>query len=76
MNAQLLARLPTVGAEPRAAQAASAIGSAVSSQAQIIDDLLDLSRINTGKMALAATSLDLAELVHDIANRSAPSAPI
>ncbi len=66
MNAHLLARLPAFAAEPRAARATGAIGSAVSSQVQIINDLLDLSQVNMGKVALGLAPLDLAALVRNI----------
>lgn len=44
-----------------------AIRAAAVSQAKIINDLLDLSRVTTGKLALSLHNLDLCELVQEIA---------
>lgn len=52
LNAELVARLSVVKTQAVAARAVETILNAVSSQARIIDDLLDLSRINTGKLKL------------------------
>lgn len=35
----------------------------------LVDELLDLSRIQTGKFPLALDSVDLSEVVHDVTNR-------
>ena len=67
MNANLLTRLPEFRAAPRAERVAGAISSAVASQARIINDLLELSRVSTGKLNLAPTRVDLARLVREIA---------
>ena len=66
MNAQLLSRLPSSAVDPRALRSTQSIMSAVSSQAQIINDLLELSRANVGKISLAPALLDLAELTANI----------
>ena len=66
MSAQLLTRLPGFQAEPRAERAAAAIKSAVASQVQIINDLLELSRANAGKIVLALESVDLRLLIQNI----------
>jgi len=72
MSAQLLSRLPGVDAEPRAVRAAASIKSAVASQAQIINDLLELSRVTTGKVTLARTAVDLPGLVRNIVQAVGP----
>src|SRR5450830_1712993 len=62
INAEPLARLAPVRDTPAAARAATAIRKAVASQAKIIDDLLDMARLNTGKLALDCQDIDLAEV--------------
>lgn len=66
LNAELLSRLPEARRIGAVARAASAIRQAVLSQAQIIDDLLDLSRINTGKLHLQPRRFDLPTAVRTI----------
>jgi two-component system CheB/CheR fusion protein len=56
LSAELLLRLPEARALPVVARAAETIQRTVRSQAQIIDDLLDLSRRPTGKRALHRTA--------------------
>ncbi|HEX6704278.1 MAG TPA: response regulator, partial [Albitalea sp.] len=58
LNAELLVRLPEARELPSVQRAADIIRRTVISQAQIIDDLLDLSRINTGKLALNRSAVD------------------
>jgi two-component system CheB/CheR fusion protein len=52
VNADLLVRMPEVRDAPAVARAAGIIRRTVLGQAQIIDDLLDLSRLHTGKLTL------------------------
>ena len=52
VHAELLARLPELQQLPALRRAADSIRGAVRSQTKIIDDLLDLSRARTGKLAL------------------------
>ncbi|MEJ8852779.1 ATP-binding protein, partial [Variovorax rhizosphaerae] len=52
VSAELIGRSPEVQDSPRLSRAADAIRRTVHAQAQIIDDLLDLSRLQTGKLAL------------------------
>ncbi len=66
LNAQLLRRLPTVTSVPSAVKAISSINDAVASQARIIDDLMDVARIRTGKLQLQTTVVDFAALLRDI----------
>ncbi|MDB5821115.1 MAG: cheBR [Rhizobacter sp.] len=66
LNAELLLRLPQVREVSVVSRAATTIRSAVASQAQIIDDLLDLSRLNTGKFVLTSSHVDLKPVVERI----------
>ncbi|SDE87760.1 two-component system, chemotaxis family, CheB/CheR fusion protein [Massilia sp. PDC64] len=63
ISVELLARLPELRQVPAVARSANVIRNAVQSQAKLIDDLLDMSRVRTGKLALALAPLDLAPLV-------------
>lgn len=63
INAELLLRFHESKASPAITKATSAILNAAVSQAKIIDDLLDFSRINTGKLALSLTEVDLCQQV-------------
>ncbi|HET9642464.1 MAG TPA: CheR family methyltransferase [Burkholderiaceae bacterium] len=60
LNAEMLTRLPEARELPAVQRAAATIRRTVLGQAQIIDDLLDSSRINTGKLALNRGRVDLA----------------
>ena len=62
VNAELLISQPEVRALPGAVRAGEAIRLAVASQAKIIDDLLDLSRAQTGKLVLTLLPEELNEL--------------
>ncbi|HET6433100.1 CheR family methyltransferase [Dyella sp.] len=67
MNAELLSMLPEIKQNEAARRAASVVRSSILSQGKIIDDLLDLSRISTGKFALALGAVDLSESVRRLA---------
>ncbi|WP_157271366.1 CheR family methyltransferase [Azohydromonas aeria] len=67
LSAELLLRTPEARALPAVVRVAETIRRTVRSQAQIIDDLLDLSRLRTGKLALHRTGTDAATLVRGIA---------
>ena len=68
LNTELLARSPEVVADPRLARATDTIRRAVQGQAQIIDDLLDLSRLNTGKLSLTRTPVQWHAIIERIAD--------
>jgi two-component system CheB/CheR fusion protein len=74
MNAHLISRLASAAADQQTIRSAKSILSAVSSQVQIIDDLLDLSRANTGKVALSPKLLAMDELVRSIATAAGADA--
>lgn len=63
LNTELLARMPEVGVAPKAVGALEKIRKAVHNQSQIIGDLLDLSRIQTGKLKLDCRPLRLVDSV-------------
>lgn len=58
LNADLLMRLPEARALPSVQRAAGIIRRTVLTQAQVIEDLLDLSRLNTGKLTLHRSPVD------------------
>lgn len=66
VNAEILSRLPTVQATGAAVRATETIQRAVMGQAKIIDDLLDFSRLHTGKLALRRTAMDLVRVIDAI----------
>ncbi|MGB9110705.1 MAG: CheR family methyltransferase [Telluria sp.] len=63
INAELLARIPEVRASVTALRCTEAIRASVDSQAKIIEDLLDLSRVRTGKLALSVAPLDAGKAI-------------
>jgi two-component system CheB/CheR fusion protein len=66
LNTQLLRRLSAVKASPAAVKAVSRIQEAVVSQAKIIDDLLDVARVRTGKLKLSREPIDLIRILTEI----------
>ena len=68
VNAELLTRLPEVRESPGVARVADVIRRTVLSQAKIIDDLLDLSRLRTGKLSLNFAPIDWAAIIERLAD--------
>ncbi|WP_346730384.1 CheR family methyltransferase [Caballeronia sp. dw_276] len=68
VKAEMLPRIPEARGVPAIQIAADAIQRAVLGQAKIIDDLLDLSRVRTGKLALNLATSDVAQMLATIAN--------
>lgn len=64
VNAEILSRTATaaLGAQPHALRAMDTLKHAVRTQGKIIDDLLDLSRVRTGKLTLDMVAVDLVTL--------------
>ena len=60
--------------ESAATRAATAIERSARSQAQLIDDLLDVSRIITGKFQIDKKNIDLVELIHSSIDMIRPAA--
>jgi two-component system CheB/CheR fusion protein len=61
-----LSRAPEVRGAEATARVVEQLRRAVQGQRKIIDDLLDLSRLRTGKLSLNMAAVDLGALVHDI----------
>jgi two-component system CheB/CheR fusion protein len=68
MNAELVGRSASGSDDATLKRAAEAIRRTVEGQAQIIDDLLDLSRLNTGKLALKLGPVNVSECIRRIAD--------
>ena len=68
VKAEMLPRIPEARGVPAIQLAADAIQRAVLGQAKIIDDLLDLSRVRTGKLALNLAMGDVAHMLEIIAD--------
>ncbi|MBY4946600.1 PAS domain S-box protein [Cupriavidus respiraculi] len=66
VNAEILSRLPAVQTTGTAVRATETIQRAVMGQAKIIDDLLDFSRVHTGKLALRRTAVDVVRVLEAI----------
>lgn len=70
--AQMLRMFGT--AQDNAEQAADAILSSAKAQSQLVEDLLDLSRITTGKLRLRTDPVDLQEVVESAIQTVVPAA--
>ncbi|MBS6037909.1 MULTISPECIES: CheR family methyltransferase [Pseudomonas] len=66
LNAEMLRRLPSIKQIGNASKAVATICEAVGSQARIIDDLLDVARIRTGKLKLKTEPVDLGAILRGI----------
>lgn len=74
VNTELLINQPGVKTLPPVLRAGENIRQAVASQVKIIDDLLDLSRVRTGKLTFKITSVALDELLATIVEAAAENA--
>jgi two-component system CheB/CheR fusion protein len=76
LNADLICRLTDAGTNPMLSKAAQAIRASTASQAKIINDLLDLSRLKTGKMTVNRRRIDLNVMTRNIVDvvRADPAA--
>ncbi len=66
MNAEMLKRTPEARSLPKVQEAAEIIRGAAQSQATLINDLLDLSRAQTGKLHLDKKHIDLVPLIERV----------
>lgn len=69
--AELLLRNPN---PPTIAEAARSIATSAALQAQLVDDLLDVSRIMTGKFGITGAEMNLSPVVHDAVSALRPMA--
>jgi two-component system CheB/CheR fusion protein len=74
VKAEMLTRAPELRDIPLVRDATGVILRAVVGQAKIIDDLLDLSRARTGKLALHLVSVDVSAIVRTVVDASASDA--
>jgi two-component system CheB/CheR fusion protein len=74
LNAQLLATQPEAAASKTLLRIADSITAGVKSQTQLIDDLLELARAQTGKLSLHREPVDCSQLVQRIAAAVWPEA--
>ncbi|WP_321820206.1 MULTISPECIES: CheR family methyltransferase [unclassified Burkholderia] len=65
-SAELIARAPETRQNLNLLRATDTIRRTVMGQAQIIDDLLDISRVRTGKLSVVRTPVDLREVVRRV----------
>jgi two-component system CheB/CheR fusion protein len=65
-NTELIGRSAEARQNPTIARAADTIRRTVLGQAQIIDDLLDMSRLRTGKLSITRRPVDIKEVVQRI----------
>jgi two-component system CheB/CheR fusion protein len=63
INVELMSRLPEIRQSPVVSRSAAVIRNAVLSQAKLIDDLLDMSRVRTGKLTMSMAPVNLLPLV-------------
>jgi two-component system CheB/CheR fusion protein len=74
LTAEMLARMPESAQLPAVERGATTIKRMVEGQARIIDDLMDLSRLHTGKLTLSRTQVNLSECVAHVVNLTATDA--
>jgi two-component system CheB/CheR fusion protein len=74
VKADMLDRAPSTQGLPVVHDAADAIRRSVVSLAKIIDDLLDLSRVRTGKLALERSRVDIAAITAVVSSAIEPDA--
>jgi two-component system CheB/CheR fusion protein len=68
MSAELIGRSSEIQGAPELSRAVDTIRRTVNGQAQIIDDLLDLSRLSTGKMAISRSVVQWRAVIERIAD--------
>ncbi|RZT42489.1 CheR family methyltransferase [Cupriavidus agavae] len=67
-SSELISRSAEARQNPLIARATDTIRRTVLSQAQIIDDLLDMSRVRTGKLSITRQPVDLVEVVRQVSD--------
>ena len=66
INVELLSRIPGIREAAGVIRIATGIRNAVSSQAKIIEDLMDMSRVRTGKLSLSLAPFDIGQVVREL----------
>lgn len=66
LTAEMLSRVPEIATQPIVARGTTTIKRMVESQTRIIDDLMDLSRLDTGKLTLNCVQVNLSDVVAHI----------
>ncbi|MDB5796951.1 MAG: signal transduction histidine kinase with CheB and CheR [Paucimonas sp.] len=66
LTAEMMSRVPEAASIPVIQRGTTTIKRMVEGQARIIDDLMDLSRLHTGKLTLAQTQLNFSERVSHV----------
>jgi len=66
LTAEMMSRLPESAKLPAILRGAATIKRTVESQAKIIDDLMDLSRLHTGKLTLVRSQINFSEAVSHV----------
>jgi two-component system, chemotaxis family, CheB/CheR fusion protein len=74
LTAEMLSRLPETAALPAIGRGTATIKRMVEGQARIIDDLMDLSRLHTGKLTLTRTRVNFNEAVSHVVGLMASDA--
>lgn len=75
LHAEQLEQLDAAAGTPAVSRIGRAVKSAVRRQVRIIDDLLELSRIRTGKLRLETMRVDIAALVQSACDMAVLKAP-
>ncbi|NEX61795.1 chemotaxis protein CheB [Noviherbaspirillum galbum] len=66
LTAEMLSRLPDAASTPAILRGTATIKHMVEGQARIIDDLMDLSRLHTGRLSLTHTQFELRDSVAQV----------
>lgn len=74
LSAEMMSRLPEAVMLPAITRGTTTIKRMVEGQARIIDDLMDLSRLHTGKLTLTYTQVNLSERVSHVVHLMATEA--
>lgn len=72
LASQVLARLPSPGRAPVEQRAIARISSAAAKLERMVDDLLDMARIEAQKLKIERGDVELPALVEDLVDRMAP----
>ncbi|MEN3362769.1 MAG: two-component system, chemotaxis family, CheB/CheR fusion protein, partial [Burkholderiales bacterium] len=74
LTAEMLSRMPDTANLPTVVRSATTIQHSVDSQVKIIDDLMDLSRLRTGKLTLLRAQVSLSDAIAQVVSLVTPDA--